>query len=211
MCGSIYGPSSLASTQFLGLCWITKRLLVQEVGHVFLLSFSVTGVNWSWVWFWLGEPPHRQTSRDFTNTFEWCAVIGWPRSARPMGTPEMALFKTFQTFLLTQICLVWFFVVFVLPPHSYPSKYSKNAHKWCAVIGKPGSARPNRTALPQSLMMDLGHMNIVLKWCMLIERTPDPRGVSYVLCSLIKNPEKEDPSRRNCYKFEGGLFLRVLD
>jgi len=27
-------------------------------------------------------------------------------------------------------------------------KYSRNAHKRCALIGKPRSARPNRTALP---------------------------------------------------------------
>ena len=29
------------------------------------------------------------------------------------------------------------------------SNYTRNAYKWCAVIGLPGSARPNLTALPQ--------------------------------------------------------------
>jgi len=32
-----------------------------------------------------------------------------------------------------------------MPPHSYPFKYSRNGHRWCAVIGKPGSARPEGT------------------------------------------------------------------
>ena len=32
-----------------------------------------------------------------------------------------------------------------------------------------------------------------------------PPGVSYLLCSLIKNPEEEDPPRSTWYKFfEGG-------
>jgi len=39
----------------------------------------------------------------------------------------------------------------------------------------------------------------------LIQRTPPPGGVSYFLCSLIKNPEEEDPTRRMCTRcFEGG-------
>jgi len=38
---------------------------------------------------------------------------------------------------------------FVMQPHRWQSSYNRNAYKWCAVIGKPGSARPNRTALPQ--------------------------------------------------------------
>jgi len=39
----------------------------------------------------------------------------------------------------------------------------------------------------------------------LIEETAPPGGVSYLLCSLIKNPEEEDPPRRICTKcFEGG-------
>jgi len=37
-------------------------------------------------------------------------------------------------------------------------------------------------------------------------KKPSPiRGVSYLLCSLIKNPEEEDPPRRICTRyFEGG-------
>jgi len=39
----------------------------------------------------------------------------------------------------------------------------------------------------------------------LIERTPPPVGVSYLLCSLIKNCVQEDPPRSTWYKFfEGG-------
>ena len=38
-----------------------------------------------------------------------------------------------------------------MSPHSEPFKYSRNAHKWCAVIGKPKSARPEGTPA-----MDLG-------------------------------------------------------
>jgi len=39
----------------------------------------------------------------------------------------------------------------------------------------------------------------------LIERTPPPRGVFYLLCSLIKNPEEEDSPQNTWYKFfEGG-------
>jgi len=41
----------------------------------------------------------------------------------------------------------------------------------------------------------------------MIERRLLPGGVSYVLCSLIKNPgpEEEDPPRRICTRcFEGG-------
>jgi len=33
----------------------------------------------------------------------------------------------------------------VILPHSQLFKYSRNAHRWCAVIGKPGSARPEGT------------------------------------------------------------------
>ena len=41
--------------------------------------------------------------------------------------------------------------------------------------------------------------------CILIERNTPPGGGSYLLCSLIKNPEEEDPSRRICTRcFEGG-------
>ena len=32
----------------------------------------------------------------------------------------------------------------------------------------------------------------------LIERNPPLGGVSYLLCSLIKNPEEEDPPRVTC-------------
>ena len=39
----------------------------------------------------------------------------------------------------------------------------------------------------------------------MIERTPPPGKVSRLLCSLIKNPEEEDPPRSTWYKFfEGG-------
>ena len=39
----------------------------------------------------------------------------------------------------------------------------------------------------------------------LVERNPSPGGVSYILCSLIKNPEEEDPLRSTWYKlFKGG-------
>ena len=52
----------------------------------------------------------------------------------------------------------------------------------------------------------------------LIERNPPPGGVSYLLYSLIKNPEEQDPPGRTTLKlinFAGGssggvLFLRVL-
>jgi len=37
------------------------------------------------------------------------------------------------------------FLLVVMSPHSYPSNYIRNAHKWCAVIGRPGSARPEGT------------------------------------------------------------------
>jgi len=37
------------------------------------------------------------------------------------------------------------------------------------------------------------------------KKTAPPGGVSYLLCSLIKNPEEEDPPRSTWYKFfEGG-------
>jgi len=32
-----------------------------------------------------------------------------------------------------------------MSPHSKPSNYIRNAHKWCAVRGKPGSARHEDT------------------------------------------------------------------
>ena len=36
------------------------------------------------------------------------------------------------------------------------------------------------------------------------KEAPSPGGVSYLLCSLIKNPEEEEPPRSTCYKlFEG--------
>jgi len=39
-----------------------------------------------------------------------------------------------------------------------------------------------------------------------------PWGFSYLLGSLVKNLEEEDPSGNSWYKiFEGGLFLRVLN
>jgi len=28
-----------------------------------------------------------------------------------------------------------------MPPHTQPSNYISNAHQWCVVIGKPGSAQ----------------------------------------------------------------------
>jgi len=28
----------------------------------------------------------------------------------------------------------------MMPPHSQPSNYSRNAHQWCAVVRKPGNA-----------------------------------------------------------------------
>jgi len=50
-------------------------------------------------------------------------------------------------------------------------------------------------------------------WTLEVDRKkPPPGGFSYFLCSLIKNPEEEEPHRwlftRCC---EGVLFLRVLD
>ena len=36
---------------------------------------------------------------------------------------------------------------------------------------------------------------------------PPPGGVSYTLCSLVKNREQEDPPRRTWYKFFEGCFL----
>jgi len=27
-----------------------------------------------------------------------------------------------------------------MPPHSHPSNYIRNSHRWCVVIEKPGSA-----------------------------------------------------------------------
>jgi len=42
-------------------------------------------------------------------------------------------------------------------------------------------------------------------WRAIIERNPPPGGVSYLLCSLIKKREQEDPPRSTWYKFfEGG-------
>ena len=41
----------------------------------------------------------------------------------------------------------------------------------------------------------------------LIERNLPPRGVSYLLCLLIKNPEEEDPPRSTWYKFFEGFPL----
>jgi len=39
---------------------------------------------------------------------------------------------------------------FVIPPRMYPFKYIRIAYEWCAVIGQPGSARPEGTqSLPQ--------------------------------------------------------------
>jgi len=40
-----------------------------------------------------------------------------------------------------------------------------------------------------------------------LQETPPSGGVSYLLCSLIKNPEEEDPPRSTWYKFfEGGTL-----
>jgi len=41
-------------------------------------------------------------------------------------------------------------------------------------------------------------------WTKLIERTRPPEGVSYLLCSLIKNRVYEDPPRRICTRFFDG-------
>ena len=43
------------------------------------------------------------------------------------------------------------------------------------------------------------------------KENPPPGRVSRFLCSLIKNPEQEDPPRRICTRCFGVLLLRVLD
>ena len=44
---------------------------------------------------------------------------------------------------------------FLMPQHSQPSKYSRNAHKWCAVIRK--EAQKRMTKSNGTSAMDLGH------------------------------------------------------
>ena len=49
------------------------------------------------------------------------------------------------------------------------------------------------------------HMYISIRIHTLIEGNPPPGGVSYSLCSLIKNREYEGPPRSTWYKsFDGG-------
>ena len=53
-----------------------------------------------------------------------------------------------------------FFIFFgVLSPHSSRANYIRDGYRWCAVTRKPGSAWLEGTPA-----MDLGHMNVVLKW-----------------------------------------------
>jgi len=54
---------------------------------------------------------------------------------------------------------VTFFLFGVLSPHSSRANYSRNGYRWCTVIRKPGSAWLKGTPA-----MDLGYMNVVLKW-----------------------------------------------
>ena len=52
----------------------------------------------------------------------------------------------------------------------------------------------------ETWLVHMGHDS-----CILIKRTPPPGGVSYLLCSIIKNQEEEDFPRRMCTKcFEWG-------
>jgi len=61
--------------------------------------------------------------------------------------------KGFCVISVTEVLVVLFsppfFLFVVMPPHSWHSKYSRNGHRWCAVIRKPASASLNRTVLPQ--------------------------------------------------------------
>jgi len=48
-----------------------------------------------------------------------------------------------------------------MPPHRLPSNYSRNAHRWCAVIGKPRSAQLESTATMVPELQDIRtHMKI---------------------------------------------------
>ena len=49
--------------------------------------------------------------------------------------------------------LLFLFFLVGMSPHSYPSKNSRNTHKWCAVIKKPGSAWPKHQWRKQILRM----------------------------------------------------------
>jgi len=59
------------------------------------------------------------------------------------------------------VCSLFLFFAFVFPSHNYHAKYIRHAHRWCTVIRWPRSAWLQDTP---PIMMDLGHVNVVLKW-----------------------------------------------
>jgi len=64
--------------------------------------------------------------------------------------------------------------------------------------------RGNLLAFPKNCKSHL-HFNSKLFYILWSKETPPPGGVSYLLCSLIKSRELEDPPRRICTRcFEGG-------
>ena len=67
---------------------------------------------------------------------------------------EIDRVKAVDRFLHRAAITLHSFFWVVMPPHSQPSNCSRNAHRWCAVIGRPRSARLKGTP-----GMDVGHMN----------------------------------------------------
>ena len=49
--------------------------------------------QWSFLFVCLSESPNHQLSQEFMNSYEWCAVIGCPGSARHDGAPDPSKFR----------------------------------------------------------------------------------------------------------------------
>jgi len=106
---------------------------------------------------------------------------------------------------------------------------------WIAWVGVPRSRRIQRASTHRTYISFLTHTlphtlsflgvrktvtfcpTLFLSWvtlcptrflsCHKVDRKKLPGGVSYLLCSLIKNPEKEDPLRNTWYRFfEAGVL-----
>jgi len=78
-------------------------------------------------------------------------------------------------------------------PHSWPSKFSRNAHRWCAVIGKPGSAQPEGT--PAMVLLEFSFLVVMSphswahRWCAAI-RKPGSAWLEGTTAMTRGTPEK---------------------
>ena len=117
-------------------------------------------------------------------------------------------------------CCKSLFFLSVLSLPSFPnSSSSLSLHSFHNSHDHAHSTTPTSTLMPHTLKIppDLARSTSYVSLSFLIflsnlsfhhsdrKNPPPPGGVSYLLCSLIKNPEEEDPPRRICTRcFVGG-------